>query len=628
MVSTIPYAWAGCCIGAAVMAASYLISPPRQFVFRWLFGAGLFFFIFGLFAEIFQYRNTRSEFTFPGETADYIGTVLDIPLEKRRSIALNVKISYPVNKKIAVYLQKDGRARRINAGEEIVFAARIQPFRNLGNPDDFDYVRFMRNKGFAGSAYLPSGNWCLTGNENISLYILAQKVRKKALDFYRLLELDSDAYSFISALTLGYKHDLTNELQEAFRASGTSHVLAVSGLHVSIFYVVFTFLFSFLGKSGKKFVLQQILVVIVLWLYAFLAGLSPSILRATVMFTIASVGIAWKRRGFTYNTLTAAAFFLLAHNPLNLFDVGFQMSFAAVWAILSIAPLLHGLYQPRQRVSKYAWDLFVVSTSAQIGVFPIALYYFGTFPTYFFVTNMLVVPLVGLIIYVSFPMILAVVSRGIDFILFEWIFQMVRWIFRSLIQAVLQIVYCIESVPFSQFSGGYISVGQLFLLLVMVVLFSKFAHKKQAWQWIAVLSCSSLFLFSFVYDQLTRQPDSYVVFNKPDLSDIGLYVNRKRIYPDLTRNGLIPHREKKILVLSENRFNHMVTEKPFPLDVLVLSEDRTFSIGNLAALFHPELIVLDSSFPQPVRNNLVNECVVWGIPVHDVSENGAFYINF
>lgn len=624
----IPYPWLICVLGACVMFLSFIISEDKQFIFRWFFGIGLFILIFGLFVTSFQYKGAESEFPFADKPIACMGVIVDIPQEKPRSLACNVRTSYPVSRKIVIYLQKDEKARNISPGDEIFFVAQIQPFKNFGNPDDFDYARFMHNKGFSGSAYLSSLNWYKTGKKDRSLYILAQKFRKSALKFYRLFELNADAYSFISALTLGYKHDLTNEMQDAFRASGTSHVLAVSGLHVGIIYLIFTSLFSFLGKTGRRSVLMQILIIVALWFYAFLAGLSPSVLRATIMLTIVSIGLAGNKNGFTFNTLAAAALFILIFNPMSLFDVGFQMSFTAVFAILYFNPVINKLYQPRNKIKKYAWGLFTVSTSAQLGVFPVALYYFGTFPTYFFVANMLVVPLIGIIIYACIPMIIIVLLKQFDFVVFDWAFQIFGWVFNVLINIVLRIVYFIETIPYAQLSDKYISAFQMLLLLISIIAIFKFLNRRRATQLIAILSCFLLFILSFTYAELPRKSNKFAVFNKVGFSDIGLLVNDKRVYFDIEENGFIPHPSKSVLRISRNIYSQVETDVPLEIDVLILSQDRDFSIIQLTRIFQPKQIVLDSSFPQYVRTRLSRECVNLEISVHDVAQNGAFLINF
>ncbi len=153
----------------------------------------------------------------------------------------------------------------LKPGDEIVFATQLQPFRNFGNPDDFDYSRFMKIKGFAGFGFVTAGSWRATGRKSFSIPILSQNLRAKALDFYLRFNLDRDAYALLSAITLGYKAYLTDDMKEAFRASGTSHVLAVSGLHVGIIYIIINTMFAFLGKTGKSFNIRQWLVILLLW---------------------------------------------------------------------------------------------------------------------------------------------------------------------------------------------------------------------------------------------------------------------------------------------------------------------------------------------------------------------------
>lgn len=626
-VAEIPFPAIICVVGAVVVGLSFLISEKRQFSYRWLFGAGISLFIFGLFGMLYQFRSAQTDFIFPEQPITCIGVVTDIPQEKARSFACNLKTTHPVEKNIVVYLQKDDQAAQLQPGNEIVFSAKVQPFKNFGNPDDFDYAQFMRNKGFSGSAYLSATNWKTTGRTELSLHVIAQRVRQSVLRFYKQFELDNDAYSFISALTIGYKQELSNEVKEAFRASGTSHVLAVSGLHVGIIYAILIYVFSFMGRIGKRYKIQQALIIIALWAFAFLAGFSPSVVRAAIMLSVACFAIASGKKGFTYNTLAIAAFFILTFNSFALFDVGFQMSFAAVLAILYFNPPLNRLLQPKTKIGKYFWGLFTVSIAAQIGVFPVTLYYFGSFPTYFLVANLLVVPLILIIICACIPMIIIVLLKQLDVALFDWTFRVFGWIFKSLINIALHIVYFIESLPFAQFTDRYISVFQMILLIIITISTFRFFVKRQAAHLIWILSCILLFSSSLIYEKLSPETDKLMIFNTPNASDIGLYINKKRSYFDLPKNGFIPHSEKVILRLSENYFRQAESAKPFQADVLILSDDKSFSMRELSRVFSVKQLVLDSSVPPFTRNSLIKQCQTLQIPVHDVSQDGAYSIN-
>lgn len=614
--------------GLLLMLLSYFMGDEKQYKLRWLFGAGVFLFLCSLSILQYQSYEKRTQAIFPEVAQYYTATLIDIPEVKTRSVACNVKTSYPLQRKVKLYLAKDAAARELNPGDEILFYARLQPFRNFGNPDDFDYVRYMKIKGFSGSAYVSAPNWQKTGRQSYAIPVLAQRLREKALQRYRSLIHDQETCAFISALTLGYKADLSDDLQEAFRASGTAHVLAVSGLHVGIIYGVINLLFSFLGKSGRRYILRQGLVILLLWLYVFVAGGSASVVRATIMLTIFCLGNMQQRKGFTYNTLAAAAFFILIFHPFSLFDVSFQMSFGAVAAILYFQPKLQTLYAPKNRIVKYGWNLFTVSMAAQLGVFPLVLYYFGTFPTWFFITNLLVVPLIGMIIYAAIALI-TVGSIPVFHIGFtEVIPSVLQWMMETLSGITLRTVHIAESLPFSQLTDSYISWIQLLLLITFLFLFAQFlfAHRSRP----LIIALASLFVLqvTILHDKIRPSLPQLVVFNQPDRSEITLYVNGRRRFLEIPENGILPHPEKRILRLSDRSMAGFQTENLFPADVLILSQNASFSVGQLLHLFNPSVIVLDSSIPRSAANRMIAECRRLGIKVHDVTQNGAFSVPF
>ncbi|OJV83244.1 MAG: hypothetical protein BGO34_16325 [Bacteroidia bacterium 44-10] len=615
-------------IGSSCMLLSCFIPHNDQYKFRWLFGAGACFFIFSLPLYQIRQHTESTQLTPPGYGQYDLGIVLDIPQVKPRSIAVNVKTSSPGEKKLVLYLEQTDEARGLNPGDEIIFLSRVEPFRNFGNPDDFDYAGYMKNKGFAGSGYIPAVDWQKTGREMKSIPVMAQRLRGKALDFYRSFDLEGDAYAFICALTLGYKVHLSNDLQEAFRASGTAHVLALSGLHVGIIYAVISLLFSFFGKSGYGFIIRQWLVIIALWGFVFMVGMSPSVVRAAIMLTLFSIGNLHHRNGFSYNSLAAAAFFILIFRPSSLFDVGFQMSFSAVFSILYFNPKLLQLYRTRNRATKYTWNLFCITTSAQLGVFPLVLYHFGTFPTWFFITNMLVVPLVGIIIYAVFPLIIFGLLRSLQWDLITVLYTFFEWIEKTLIELLLRIVYISESIPLAQISDKKISFLQLILLLLFIYAATRFLFSRRPRPLIISLTVLLFFQFTITYKNITCPAPQLTVFNSPGQSDIAVFHNNKRHYPNIPENSFIPHPEKSILLISETNFPAHYAGKPFPLDILILSRQASFDTNKIFALFSPAMIVLDSSIPRYAAAGIEKKCVTLGIGIHDVTKNGAFSLNF
>lgn len=613
-------------LGISVMLILYISKWRYLHSIRWLWAVGMYALIFAIFSLSTTLSNKQAQHSFQDCATHYIGTIASIPEEKAKSFACNIHLHHPNNKKIVAYLQKEDNARSLKPGEEIIFFSQIDSIRNFGNPDDFDYERYMHNKGFAGSTYIPTSSWQTTGNNNQSINTIALQVRQRALNIYSNISLDTDAQSFISALTLGHKDDLSNEIKEAFRASGTSHILAVSGLHVGIVFGAITLIFSLFATHGRLSVIKQIVIIATLWLYAFVTGLSPSVIRATVMLTIALIGKASGKRLFTYNVLAASAFLILSIKPNQLYDAGFQMSFAAVASIIAINPILVGAFNPQRKLTNSITNLFTVSLSAQIGVLPITLYYFGTFPTYFFIANMLIIPAIPIVIYISIAAVTtsALISAGATII--EPVHNITSIVLQSVINMILKVVYFIEALPMAQINNLYITLPQTLIAIICMALALIFINTRKP-QHITLTLCAVLLLtISFITPKLQSRDNHLVIYNTPNSTDISLLIDGKKEPLSNPQNGYIIHNKEKIILLSDNRLKNLTTSSKLEIDILVLTKDKSFNITQLCKLFTFNKLILDSTIPLHIRNRWIKECDVLGIDTHDVSQKGAFFI--
>lgn len=218
--------------------------------------------------------------------------------------------------------------------------------------------------------------------------------------------VDGSVYAVVAAMTLGDKSQLTNELRKTYAITGASHILALSGLHLGIIYTLLSLLLS----RRRWWIVSQVVIIVCIWLYVFLVGMTVSVVRSAVMITVYALLSLGHRDKMSVNTLAFAAIVMLLFNPLSLFDVGFQLSFLAVLAILLFYPLFEGVWpQPflmDHRVFKWLWTMLSVSCAAQIGVAPLIVYYFGRFSCFFLLTNLLVVPAATLILYLSLVVLL------------------------------------------------------------------------------------------------------------------------------------------------------------------------------------------------------------------------------
>ena len=290
-------------------------------------------------------------------------------------------------------------------------------------------------------------------------YFLEQ--RAKLLD--RLFEsgVDGSVYAVVAAMALGDKSQLTRELKDTYAVSGASHILALSGLHLGILYTLLSLLFS----RRRWQVLSQVVIIVCIWLFVFLVGMSASVVRSAVMFTVYALLSLGHRDKMSVNTLAFAAIVMLLLNPKSLFDAGFQMSFMAVLAILLFYPLFESVWsQPflfDHRIFKWLWTMLAVSCAAQIGVAPLIAYYFGRFSNYFLLTNLVVVPAATLILYLSLLVLLI---------------PSLAYLLIYIVEALNHLLSWIATLPGASIEGlhptllqvwmTYVIIGAVYLLLI------------------------------------------------------------------------------------------------------------------------------------------------------------------
>lgn len=233
-----------------------------------------------------------------------------------------------------------------------------------------------------------------------------QSQRARLLDRLSENGVDGDAYAVVAAMALGDKAQLTKELKNTYAVTGAAHILALSGLHLSIIYT----LLSLLLYRRRWQVVSQVLIISCIWLFVFLVGMSASVVRSAVMLTVYALLSLGDRNRMSVNTLAFTAIVMLMVHPLSLFDIGFQLSFLAVLSILVWYPVFESLFPQSflksHRVVRWLWSLLGVSCAAQLGTAPLVAYYFGRFSSLFLMTNFVVIPFAPLILYLVLAVLL------------------------------------------------------------------------------------------------------------------------------------------------------------------------------------------------------------------------------
>lgn len=343
----------------------------------------------------------------PDHETKFVATVLENPQVKANSyqtiLAINQATEDYLNGlKVITWLQKDSSMLDIHAGDQIFVTTTIQPIENSGNPFEFDYKSYMAQQDIYFRCYISRKNLEFTNHHSRGLNLWAENFRSKLLEQLHAGLSKQQNFEVVSALTLGYRRELSPETRYSFSSTGAMHVLAVSGLHVGLIYLFLLRIFSFLNllMGGKWY--KLILISALLWAYALITGFSPSVQRATIMFTILLVAETLNRRNSIYNSIATSAFVLLLIDPNILFAVGFQLSYAAVLSIVYFYPILSKLITTENLIVQKPWQLFCVSIAAQIGTLPLSLYYFHQFPVYFWLSNFVVIPAAFILLCVTF----------------------------------------------------------------------------------------------------------------------------------------------------------------------------------------------------------------------------------
>ena len=360
------------------------------------------FFFLGLL--LISWQKEKSKITWPEEEVAYEAVVMSEPVVKPKTMAVDILITGN-GQKLKCYLYKDDRSKALRIGDGLKVQSKINPNSDWYS-GNFNYRRYLEIHGFSGNTFVSSWKWqkaqvSLSGIsrlERSKLFFL--KLRSSILDRIRNYQ-SADAYAVVAAMALGDKSALTKELKDVYSITGASHVLALSGLHLGIIYT----LLSLLVRGRRWQMASQLLIILSIWAFVFLVGLSTSVVRSAMMLSIYALMSLGHRDKMSVNTLAFSAIVLLIFNPLSLFDVGFQMSFMAVFAILILYPLFEGVFSQEflmsHRIVRWVWAMVTVSCAAQIGVAPLIAYYFGRFSTYFLLTNFVVIPATTLILYLS-----------------------------------------------------------------------------------------------------------------------------------------------------------------------------------------------------------------------------------
>lgn len=554
--------------------------------------------------------------------------------------------------KLIVHFEKDSMLD-LDYGSRIIFCRPLQEIKNAGNPGGFDYKFYSLFQGVTHQVYLKRGEFVVLKEKKRRLFVnVLYAIKRKVLFVLSKYVKGEKEKGLAEALLIGYKDDLDKNLVQAYTNTGVVHVIAISGLHLGLIYgLLLQLLRPFRKRNHFKWVIPLV-VIPALWLFSMVAGGQPSVLRSAVMFTCIVIAENLSRKSSIYNTLAVSAFILLCINPFWLWDVGFQLSYAAVMSIVTFMRPIYNWFYIKNGVLDFIWKLNSISLAAQVLTTPFSIYHFHQFPNYFLLTNFIAVPLSSMILIgeiflcsISFIPLIAVPAGQI----LSWLI----WLMNVCIERI-------ESLPYSLWDGMQVNVVQVMLLLAGVIGFGYWLLERQKiGMWIGLFSLLFFGVLRSILFYYSDQQSKVIVYNIPKHRAIDLISGRKCFFigdsnavaNDFIRNfTLKPSRtlfraeetdhleslidkqdilqyEKKRILLIDDDWNFDSAIIKIPLDLLVISKNPKFHLATLWKTFIIKQVVFDGSVPGWRLKYWKKDCDSLRIPYYSVTEKGAFVMN-
>lgn len=544
--------------------------------------------------------------------------------------------------KVLLNIERDSIFNLLKVDDEIAVKTLFNEIQNPKNPYEFNYKNYLMNQQIHYQIYLQKNDFLILDGTT-SIMGIAAKIRKNINIQLVKNGFNNDELGVINALLLGQRYTISEELMQSYTGAGAIHILAVSGLHVGIILLIITFLLKPLHYFRHGILFASVIVVIALWSFAILAGLSASVVRAVAMFTAIAIGLYSNRASNVYNNLIISMFFLLLINPYYLFEVGFQLSYLAVFSIVWIQPKIYKLWQPKFWILDKFWQLFTVSVAAQVGVLPLSLYYFHQFPGLFFISNLVIIPVLGIILgFGIIVIVLAVLNilpmflGNVYFIIIQQMNNFISWV------SDLEF-FIIQNITFS---FGLLISSYIFILFILK-LTEKWNFNRTLLVFFSIIAIQIVFIFEKYEFQKTH---NFIVFNKTKESIIGNRFGEKlNIKSSISKLTLNENPIKNYLIgtgiknvsISENIGNLYFFKKDTILiidslgtynfksikpTIVVLRQSPKINLDRLLETKRPKLIIADGSNYKSYVSKWEKSCKKNETPFYKTMQKGAFII--
>lgn len=636
-----------------------LLSPAQRFSMRWIQGLLVLLFITIIGAAITyrqDIRNNKNWIENISPDNSWLLVRLTEPLqEKERTYKAVAEITGVVKQdklqaaagNIILYIKKDSASKYFGYGTQLYINTSLQPISATGNPGGFDYSHYCALQNIYHQAYLQPAQYMVLPAKKVSW--LQEKLFRSGnwlIDILKQVPGEKER-GVAEALLIGYRYDLDKDLMQAYSNTGVVHIIAISGMHLALIYGLLLLLFAPFKKYKATRIIQPVVVIAVLFLFSLMTGGGPSIMRACVMFSVLAIGNALSRKNSIYNNLAASAFILLVYNPFYLWDVGFQLSYTAVLSIVVFQKAVCNWLYFKNKLIQSLWELTSVTLAAQILTTPVVLYHFHQFPNLVFITNIIAVPLSGLILYAELLLI--------PFCAWQPVASWIGWLISKGIYLMNVVIEHINAIPFAVTDSISVSAVQTWLMYLLIAYASIWLYGKKPRALIyAIATCSGItFLHTIDKWSRTRQ-ERVVVYNVAKRNAIeiiqgqsALFIGDTAVLTDksqynfqikpahtlwrveqgaafpLQKNLAFTVSGKRIVFLNQPLLSRLIAEK-LTADIIVVTGNPKLYIKDISAVFDCRQIVFDNTNALWKIEKWKKDCDSIHLRFHSVPQQGAF----
>ncbi|SRX54703.1 ComEC/Rec2 family competence protein [Aequorivita sp. CIP111184] len=543
--------------------------------------------------------------------------------------------------KILLNVSKESLKKSFYPDDILLVYAQISEIPKPLNPHQFDYSSYMESLGVYGQLRISEKEILRTATGSKTILGSTQNFRSGIVKKLQETKLKTDERAIIQALVLGEKKDIDKNLYNEYAAAGAIHILAVSGLHVGILYFILAFLLSPLTRWKFGIYFRALTVVILLWGFAALSGLSPSVTRAVTMFSFFALAKIFNRETNSINTLFLSFLALLIINPLWLFQVGFQLSYIAVFFIVWLQPLFYKIGYSKYRIVRKIWAIVSVTICAQIGVLPLSLYYFHQFPGMFLVTNLVVLPFLTILMCGGILIVLLANFNCLP----DWLAESYNFLIEGLNGFIhwvaVQDEFLFKNIHFSSLKV----LGTYLVIISLGLLFKRINYRRLI---IAFFTISVLAAI-YIYDELNTSANQLLIFQKSKQTLIG-YKNGKNLIvfkSDSTNNisekyplksfrdavNITSYSEERLpQIFQYKRKNILILDslgiypKQKKIHTILLTNSPKMNLSRLIDSLKPEQIIADGSNYFTYVKRWDKSCQLKKLPFYHTAKQGAFSI--